>query len=444
MEMEEKKVYNNINKHSFIKTLSSINFIQFNEKFNFTIVEHRKWHRRRNKDLILFFKNYHNLRVYSSKQQQKLFLFLNYFSLEKRKQKWSSFLKLNNLPLSSLFLFSTASEISKNETNYFEENIYKNFTENIWQQIDDNNNNYQKFKRKNEQKLTKKQLFTKIGLIKENIRMCHIWNKKSPSELCSLNKWERIKKMNELSLFTICANESTLNLFVENNFKIGQLGQSCILGNSHSSECLICFERLGKSLEKLEKIFWSFSQLLQRFDCRQQQYFENKKEKQKQQISTTRPFSPNTTCDNCAEWYKKWLLVNLLDIWKKKVCINWCYYTQLACPHLATNKVVEFAGHPVFLCKDQMLSTKTTKNILDCSCFHPCDLIRNKIAQFNTKQQLFNNSSLLLLEPLSSHSTKKQQITNFDFFHVSSYCQNREKLIIIVHKIIIKIVFEYI
>uniref|UniRef100_A0A1I8BMA3 Serine/threonine-protein phosphatase n=1 Tax=Meloidogyne hapla TaxID=6305 RepID=A0A1I8BMA3_MELHA len=256
-------------------------------------------------------------------------------------------------------------------------------------------------------------------------------------------------KIYELSLFTICAegfsnlqlsdifqlnninifeSESSLISFVDRHLKIGQSGQSCILGDAHSSECLICFESLGTSLEKLEKTFWSFSQLLQRFDCRQQQRdLEKEIATKQQQISTTRPFSPNTTCDNCAEWYRKWLLVNLVDIWKRKVCINWCYYTQLACPHLATNKVVEFAGHPVFLCRDQMLSTTKTSAI-DCSCLHPCDLIRNKIAQFTNESKQSSLRSLQFnssLEPLSRHSKKQQ--TTFDFFHVSAYCQNREK-----------------
>jgi len=69
-------------------------------------------------------------------------------------------------PLSTFFLYSTASEISLNETNSFEdfeENIYQNFTENIWrfQQL---NNYYKRVKRKNDWKQQKlsKQLFTKM------------------------------------------------------------------------------------------------------------------------------------------------------------------------------------------------------------------------------------------------------------------------------------------
>uniref|UniRef100_A0A914LR19 Transmembrane protein n=1 Tax=Meloidogyne incognita TaxID=6306 RepID=A0A914LR19_MELIC len=429
------------------------------EEVNFTTAEHRKRHRRRNEILIPFSENYQKIRVISSNIKQHL-LFKNSLPLERRQKPFWRYTKTINLvlflqllilflilkPLSTFFLYSTASEISLNETNSFEdfeENIYQNFTENIWrfQQL---NNYYKRVKRKNDWKQQKlsKQLFTKMGLIEEKglqLEMCHVWNKGSPSELCALNRWERIKRMDELSLFTICAegfsnlqlsdifqlnvinnqeSESSLISFVERHLKLGQLGQSCILGDAHSSECLICFERLGTSLEKLEKTFWSFSQLLQRFDCRQQQKdLEKENTIKQQQISTTRPFSPNTTCDNCAEWYRKWLLVNLVEIWKRKVCINWCYYTQLACPHLATNKVVEFAGHPVFLCRDQMLSTTKSTSALDCSCLHPCDLIRNKIAQFTVESEQFNSSS------------KKQPITTttFDFFHVSAYCQKREK-----------------
>ncbi|KAL7074309.1 hypothetical protein ACQ4LE_006668 [Meloidogyne hapla] len=468
--MEEKEI--------FVKTIPSLfnpnNDLQYfpSEEANFTIAEHRKRHRRRNEILIPISANYQKIRVISSSNKQHL-LFKNSFPLERRQQPFWRYTKTINLvlflqllilfliikPLSTFFLYSTASEISLNETNSFEdfeENIFKNFTENIWrfQQVNNEINNYKRIKRKNDwkqQKMTK-ELFTKMGLIKEKglqNAMCHVWNKGSPSELCALNKWERIKRMGELSLFTICAegfsnlqlsdifqlnninifeSESSLISFVDRHLKIGQSGQSCILGDAHSSECLICFESLGTSLEKLEKTFWSFSQLLQRFDCRQQQRdLEKEIATKQQQISTTRPFSPNTTCDNCAEWYRKWLLVNLVDIWKRKVCINWCYYTQLACPHLATNKVVEFAGHPVFLCRDQMLSTTKTSAI-DCSCLHPCDLIRNKIAQFTNESKQSSLRSLQFnssLEPLSRHSKKQQ--TTFDFFHVSAYCQNREK-----------------
>ena len=64
-----------------------------------------------------------------------------------------------------------------------------------------------------------------------------------------------------------------------------------------------------------------------------------------------------------------------------------------------------------------MLSTTKSTSALDCSCLHPCDLIRNKIAQFTVESEQFNSSS------------KKQPITTttFDFFHVSAYCQKREK-----------------
>uniref|UniRef100_A0A915P271 Transmembrane protein n=1 Tax=Meloidogyne floridensis TaxID=298350 RepID=A0A915P271_9BILA len=358
------------------------------EEVNFTTAEHRKRHRRRNEILIPFSENYQKIRVISSNIKQHL-LFKNSLPLERRQKPFWRYTKTINLvlflqllilflilkPLSTFFLYSTASEISLNETNSFEdfeENIYQNFTENIWrfQQL----NNY--YKR---------------GLIEEKglqLEMCHVWNKGSPSELCALNRWERIKRMDELSLFTICAegfsnlqlsdifqlnvinnqeSESSLISFVERHLKLGQLGQSCILGDAHSSECLICFERLGTSLEKLEKTFWSFSQLLQRFDCRQQQKdLEKENTIKQQQISTTRPFSPNTT--NGTE-------------------------------------------------NDQMLSTTKSTSALDCSCLHPCDLIRNKIAQFTVESEQFNSSS------------KKQPITTttFDFFHVSAYCQKREK-----------------
>ncbi|VDM49877.1 unnamed protein product [Toxocara canis] len=52
-----------------------------------------------------------------------------------------------------------------------------------------------------------------------------------------------------------------------------------------------------------------------------------------------------------AIWYRKWLLVQLLNVWSELPCINWCYYAQLACPHLATSKVADYAGHPSFQCR---------------------------------------------------------------------------------------------
>ncbi|EJW83208.1 hypothetical protein WUBG_05881 [Wuchereria bancrofti] len=88
-------------------------------------------------------------------------------------------------------------------------------------------------------------------------------------------------------------------------------------------------------------------------------------------------------------------MVNLLDLWSVPPCINWCYYVQLACPHLATSKVVDYAGHPSFQCRDLHIpsvgvprdpdlvksttltsSSSKKKSVVasKCACLHPCDL----------------------------------------------------------------------
>lgn len=56
---------------------------------------------------------------------------------------------------------------------------------------------------------------------------------------------------------------------------------------------MACFNRLHVALGKLEAVYWSFFNLLQRFDCRLAS-------ESKWGLSATRPFSPNTTCHNCA------------------------------------------------------------------------------------------------------------------------------------------------
>uniref|UniRef100_A0A183C4K0 PUM-HD domain-containing protein n=1 Tax=Globodera pallida TaxID=36090 RepID=A0A183C4K0_GLOPA len=143
------------------------------------------------------------------------------------------------------------------------------------------------------------------------------------------------------------------------------------------------------------------------------------------------------------EWYRKWLLVNLVDIWKHPPCINWCYYTQLACPHLATNKVVEFAGHPVFLCKDQRLSVD--QRPLNCSCFHPCDMVQDRLPGSlpppppSSTSSTSSNSNGDLPQQRKAKSESGRRLSPkklspspepppFDFFPASIYCERRNEL----------------
>ncbi|ETN77597.1 hypothetical protein NECAME_10922, partial [Necator americanus] len=73
-------------------------------------------------------------------------------------------------------------------------------------------------------------------------------------------------------------------------------------------------------------------------------------------------------------WYKRWLLVQSVSIWREPPCVNWCYYAQLACPHLATSKVVDYAGHPSFQCRDLDIPLPQEPEASKCGCVHPCDL----------------------------------------------------------------------
>ncbi|CAD6189131.1 unnamed protein product [Caenorhabditis auriculariae] len=138
----------------------------------------------------------------------------------------------------------------------------------------------------------------------------------------------------------------------------GEKGADCISGTE--SRCTACFKRVADNIRKLEDAYRSFDTTLSRFDCLLAH----------DTASATRPFSPNATCNNCKLWYRRWLLVQTLQVWTRQPCINWCYYTQLACPHLAPAKIWDYAGHPSFQCRD--MDIDSWRN--DCDCVHPCDV----------------------------------------------------------------------
>ncbi|VDM28741.1 unnamed protein product [Toxocara canis] len=81
----------------------------------------------------------------------------------------------------------------------------------------------------------------------------------------------------------------------------------------------------------------------------------------------------------------------MLNVWSELPCINWCYYAQLACPHLASSKVADYAGHPSFQCRGKSSYTANSAKfefascrhffeaeeisaVASCNCIHPCDL----------------------------------------------------------------------
>lgn len=118
-------------------------------------------------------------------------------------------------------------------------------------------------------------------------------------------------------------------------------------------------------------------------------------------------------------------------MWREPPCINWCYYAQLACPHLATIKVVDFAGHPTFLCRGKhRFKTLYTPIVLDldipqqgneqqrsidgvssCKCVHPCDLSR-----LSTRE----------LEYIRSLGRQQPTTIAYDFFAAEEHCAQRQ------------------
>ncbi|CAD5234609.1 unnamed protein product [Bursaphelenchus xylophilus] len=259
----------------------------------------------------------------------------------------------------------------------------------------------------------------------ERDNMCHIWTRHSPHDLCERGLWSRLKYLRDISLFSKDCDIEDDNIQLGQFFRLeweylksakdlvthsehlkdGIQGRSCLLGAINSDECLKCFERIESGLQMVDQAYQAFSQILKRFDCLLAVDSE----------SATRPFSPNGTCSDCKRWYRKWALVQLIQIWKDPPCINWCYYAQLACPHLATNRVVDFGGHPAFLCRDLDIpqgqtgqeELMTRDGVSSCSCVHPCDL----------------ETSISILP--SKHSSSSMSLKSFDFFADPEHCRQR-------------------
>ncbi|CAB3399228.1 unnamed protein product [Caenorhabditis bovis] len=194
---------------------------------------------------------------------------------------------------------------------------------------------------------------------------CTIWSDAEIPELCSAGTQSRLRMLRHIYLFPELQPLSLIDLFggwKDDNGKwqlqTGEKGNDCIAGSIN--RCTTCFQRLSGILRKLDEAFKSFDVTLSRFDCLPAV----------DTASATRPFSPNATCENCKIWYRRWLLVQSLQIWKRPPCVNWCYYTQLACPHLAPAKLWDYAGHPSFQCRDMDIDSWRQ----ECDCVHPCDV----------------------------------------------------------------------
>ncbi|KAL6724232.1 hypothetical protein Aduo_019137 [Ancylostoma duodenale] len=197
---------------------------------------------------------------------------------------------------------------------------------------------------------------------------CLVWSEHSASEMCALNPDERVRRLRTTFLFSDLQPISLYSVFAAGSSSegwsrrllSGVRGSDCV--RESGTRCNACFDRLATALRRLDDAYRSFDQTLLRFDC------------MPASAGATRPFSPNGSCTICRSWYKRWLLVQTVSIWREPPCVNWCYYAQLACPHLATSKVVDYAGHPSFQCRDLDIPLPQEPEASRCGCVHPCDL----------------------------------------------------------------------
>ncbi|KAM3727253.1 NALCN channel auxiliary factor [Dirofilaria immitis] len=288
----------------------------------------------------------------------------------------------------------------------------------------------------------------RLGLTLDSF--CYIWSSVTPNDLCELSPWARYQFLRKISIF----NRDCLE---ENNIKAAQLfrlipryinneadlrvqakflradveGQACILAPAGAQQCLSCFQKIDRGLKRVDKAYEEFNLTLHRFDCMLAV----------DTASATRPFSPNGSCTDCKIWYRKWLIMHSLNLWSVPPCINWCYYVQLACPHLATSKVVDYAGHPSFQCRDLHIpsvhrdsdlmklttstsSTSKEKSVIasKCACLHPCDFeeFYNQVDTTRTAEQNRPNSYLSTV--LKTNNEEE------DFFPSVQHCMIRRHL----------------
>ncbi|VDN07980.1 unnamed protein product [Thelazia callipaeda] len=137
----------------------------------------------------------------------------------------------------------------------------------------------------------------------------------------------------------------------------------------------------------------------------------------------------------------------MLDLWSVPPCINWCYYAQLACPHLATTKVVDYAGHPSFQCRDLYIpqvsaprnkdqsklpnyaSKKKSSMPSKCACLHPCDFGElPDLAEINP--ELEQNRPITYSNSLSTANdeAKLKNKHELDFFPAAEHCTIRRHI----------------
>ncbi|CAJ0583999.1 unnamed protein product, partial [Mesorhabditis spiculigera] len=232
---------------------------------------------------------------------------------------------------------------------------------------------------------------------------------RSPHDICSHNGPNRTAYLNATYLFqkqhpisiweVFSGSASARSDFARDDIRLrlkeGVQGDDCVHGSYN--DCMRCFSRVRASIGRLSDAYAVFSKTLHRFDCMQAV----------DTATATRPFSPNGSCEHCKTWYGRWLLVHLVDVWERPPCINWCYYAQLACPHLATSKVVDYAGHPSFQCRDMHIPVGDALDAYSCNCVHPCDV--RGVVSLNTSSRAGNKRS------------------GNDFFAANEHCNARRR-----------------
>ncbi|KAK6029127.1 hypothetical protein OSTOST_04770 [Ostertagia ostertagi] len=210
---------------------------------------------------------------------------------------------------------------------------------------------------------------------------CFLWSNHTSQEMCALSPEDRIQRfrstflfadLQPISLHAVFSAGSSSDIW-SRRLLSGVRGSDCV--RETGALCRACFDRLATALRRLDDAYRSFDQTLFRFDCMPAV----------DTASATRPFSPNGSCTTCRVIMVQALVARAdhISIWREPPCVNWCYYAQLACPHLATSKVVDYAGHPSFQCRVSKCNSLDVRSGIPlpqepeaqrCGCVHPCDL----------------------------------------------------------------------
>uniref|UniRef100_A0A914WVU9 Uncharacterized protein n=1 Tax=Plectus sambesii TaxID=2011161 RepID=A0A914WVU9_9BILA len=135
---------------------------------------------------------------------------------------------------------------------------------------------------------------------------CLVWNRLTPSDLCELTPWKRLKRMRSVLLFQQdCREETNVQLWelfllgtrewsAESDLYVtanlahlrNDSGRDCVQAEAGSQRCLRCFGLVDELMDAVHRYYVNFNRTLSRFDCSMLGW-------------TDRRFSPNATCDHC-------------------------------------------------------------------------------------------------------------------------------------------------